>query len=164
MKDIPNLNEINEHIAKSLYGKSLLKTIKELSRQLDQTERFMVSGMESIKSSDYLPLSSKLYNANKFGVYFLFHFLDDELAYIGRATEVNSRVGFHRRAFINGGVAKDKTKDATAIKKMYAYDDKIENWGIFFWETPNLPATLQFEEDAILYYQPKFNSLQMAGK
>lgn len=163
MKELKNLNEMNNFICNNLYGNSLNECIEDMVAMTEQLKMYRISGLESVKPSEYTPLTSKIYNANKPGVYCIFHYPDDEVKYIGRANKINSRVSSHIRVFKNGGKSLDKTKNAGAVEKMYKYDSDINNWGVFWYETPNLPFALKLEDDLIESYAPVYNSQHMGG-
>jgi hypothetical protein len=161
--NLKNLDDMNKFICEDIFPTSINECIEEQIKVLEQLKMFRESGLEAIAPSDYIPFVDKMYNANKPGVYLLFHYPDDEVKYIGRANKINSRVSSHIRVFKNGGKSLDKTKNAGAVEKMYKYDSDINKWGVFWYVTPNLTCALKLEEDLILSYAPVYNSQHMGG-
>jgi len=106
----------------------------------------------------------------KTGVYKIIHSPTQKVMYIGQGNVLNRR-STHNQVFKNNGqtvIFKNasgkvtSSTDSPAGRKMFAFDNNIENWEFHFCSAPKHIAQ-QLEEQLHAIYQPEFCDPKMSG-
>jgi hypothetical protein len=150
--------------------KSILNKIEEETKELE-----FLKGMISKKYewSETRPMQERLSISGsiggKIGVYKIIHKDHEEYSvmYIGQGN-IGNRKGRHLSVFRNDG--KDivspngHVSPSQAGKKMYAFDDNIDNWYFSCIILDNKKVSTEYEKLLTILEEPEFNNLSMSGK
>jgi hypothetical protein len=149
---------------------ALNSTIQKLKEQLQATKE-IANNVIWIKfpfKADNKRINLNLGTAT--GVYKIIHIPTGKVMYVGQGTALKRRYN-HKAIFLNNGepkVYKDangnvtSSNDSPAGRKMFAFDNNIENWEFHVCTAPKHIAQ-QIEEQLHKLYEPEFCDPKMSG-
>jgi hypothetical protein len=147
---------------------ALESTIQKLKEQLLATKEIVNNAIW--KKFPFMPNGKRTGLQIKTGVYKIIHIPTGKVMYIGQGNVLNRRTT-HNQIFKNNGetlVFKDangkvtSSVDSPAGRKMFAFDNNIENWEFHVCSTPKHIAQ-QIEEQLHTLYAPEFCDPKMSG-
>ena len=145
---------------------ALESTIQKLKEQLQATKQIAVVWKKFPFIANGEPTGLQI----KTGVYKIIHIPTGKVMYIGQGNVLNRRTA-HLTVFKNSGepmVYEDangnvtSSYDSPAGRKMFAFDNNIENWEFHVCTCPKHIAQ-QLEEQLHTLYAPEFCDPKMSG-
>ncbi len=152
-------NKIEEESKEIEKLKQMISNSYEWTEPASITDR--LSGMAKTIAKDNKRV--KTYMAT--GVYKIIH-KDYGTMYIGQGVIAN-RKSRHLLIFKNKGQTinfENSTSDSQAGRKMYAFDDNIDNWLFSYIILDNKKVCTEYETLLTKIEEPEFNDQKMAGK
>ena len=143
--------------------KSILNKIEEETKELESLKG-MVS--KNYEWSETKPITEVSVPTSRIGVYKIIH-EEYGVMYIGQGN-VGQRKSRHLGVFRNDG--KDivssggHVSPSQAGKKMYAFDNNIDNWYFTYIILDNKKVSTEYETLLTNLEEPQFNNLSMSGK
>lgn len=147
---------------------ALNSTIQKLKEQLQATTE--IANNVLWKKMSFKPNGKHTGLKIKTGVYKITHTPTQKVMYIGQGNVLNRRSA-HNQVFKNKGetvIFKDASGkvtssiDSPAGRKMFAFDNNIENWEFHICSAPKHIAQ-QLEEQLHAIYEPEFCDPKMSG-
>ena len=156
-------NKIEEESKELVNLKEMISNSYEWTEPVSITDR--LSGIGKYCSEAWKDNKSKVRTYLAIGVYKIIH-KDYGTMYIGQGN-IGNRKHRHLQVFKNNGnpvIYGNSTSDSPAGRKMYTFDDNIDNWLFSYVILDNKKVCTEYETLLTEIEEPEFNNLSMSGK